>query len=163
MASAHPSPPAAEKVLSTLLSCLETYRWRSASAGWCPESSLGAPGLVQTLAWASAQLTQEHPTDPSCPGLALPSLPSYWVLGTLPFRPSSTGTSSKKPAWAVQAQGQLTEGLLQLFAAPNIHHEASLEGTHRGVELWLCMEGSVFQARGPRRSPTRARLALLRP
>lgn len=64
------------------------------------------------------------------PGLTLPSLPSNWVPGTLPFRPSSTGTSSGKSAWGARAQGQLTEGLLQLFAAPNIHHEASLEGTH---------------------------------
>lgn len=40
--------------------------------------------------------------------------------------------------------GQLTEGLFQLFTAPNIDHKASLEGAHRGVELWWLCGGVRF-------------------
>ena len=62
------------------------------------------------------------------------------------------------------AWGQLTEGFLQLFAASHIPHEASLEGAHRGIELWLPHRGVSFLGRGPGRSPPKGPgLALYRP
>lgn len=50
---------------------------------------------------------------------------------------------------ARRPRGQLTEGLLQLLAAPHVPHKAPLEGAHRGVELWVWRSQSGGAGRSP--------------
>lgn len=108
------------------------------------------PGLGPLLPGAdpSPQLRPPLLALGAQPGSPFPAVPG--ATPTLPLTPGPPPPGGPRPA------GPLTEGLLQLLAAPHVSHEAPLEGAHGGVELRLWRSQSGGSGEVPPPTPAAA-------